>query len=176
MSETKRVRYSEAVIAMVRKAKNAREASRLTGVSHSYCKALRRDKWRSDSNPPPTRFSLVQSMIDLVEEMGRATVEDLVPLFPEHTPKQVASALHRAHFERRIAMVEIGKRIGRGSLPAVYGPVGGDVDPRVRGPRPSQLETDVDDDDDAPLVTRTCIRGDYGIPRVASVWELGAWG
>lgn len=168
MTEKKHIRYSEAVIAMVRKASNAREASRLTGVSYSYCKDLRREK-RPSGEPKP--LSLIQRVVDLVEEMGRATVNDVVPHFPEYTREQVARALHLANFERRIVMVEIGKRIGRGSLPAVYGPVGENVHPRVRAPRPSRPEL-MEDDDDAPLVTRTCIRGEYGIPRVASVWEL----
>lgn len=172
MSEKKRTRYSEAVIDMVRKASNAREASRLTGVSHSYCKAIRREERRSgDPTPPP--FGLIQRVVDLVCEKGRATADDLAPLLPEYTRRQVARAMNQAHFERRIVMVQIGKRLGHlGSKPSVYGP-GDGVKTYRRGPRPSQPELP-EDDDDAPLVTRTCIRGEYGIPRVASVWDLGA--
>lgn len=173
MTDKRRTRYSEAVIAMVRKADNAREASRLTGVSHSYCKAIRREDRRS-GDPTPPAVSLIQRVVDLVCEKGRATADDLAPLLPEYTRRQVARAMNQAHFERRILKVQIGKRLGHlGSKPSVYGP-GDAVKSYRRGPRPSQPEVLEEDDDDEPLVTRTCIRGEYGIPRVASVWDLGA--
>ena len=105
-------------------------------------------------------MSLIQDVVDTVNEMGEVTVDDIAPQLPQYTHIQISRALNAARFERRITLVERGARQGYrgGSLPSVYAPLGA----------PS------DEDDDAPLRTRTCIRGDYGIPRVSSVWELGA--
>ena len=103
-------------------------------------------------------MSLIRQVIDLVDELKRVTVEDLEPLLPEYTRKQIHRAVNQASYIRAIKIVEHGKRLsGGGSLPCVYGPINAVVE-----------------DDDAPLITRTCIRGDYGIPRVSSVWQLGA--
>lgn len=106
-------------------------------------------------------MSLIQDVTDAVNELGRVTIDDLSPLFPSHSRKQVHRALHQARFERRIRIVERGETGGRhgGGEPFVYGPLS---------------DEPIETPDDKPLPTRTCIRGEYGIPRVASVWDLGA--
>ena len=105
-------------------------------------------------------MSLIQDVTDTVNEMGRATVDDLLPHFPTYTRKQVHRAVNQASYIRAIKLVERGASGGKngGGEPCVYGPPGAPVEMRL--------------DDDEPLPTRTCVRGDYGIPRVASVWEL----
>jgi len=95
-------------------------------------------------------MSLIQDVIDLVNELGEVTGDDLLPHCPFHTREQVLSALKNARFTNRIRLVKRGKApgvgAGGGSEPGTYGPL------ENAAPKPKPLWTE---------------------RPAASVWELG---
>lgn len=51
-------------------------------------------------------MSLIQDVIDYVEDNGPSTGEDIAPHFPNHTPAQVFQALQNAKYEKRLVVVD----------------------------------------------------------------------
>ncbi len=82
-------------------------------------------------------MSLMEEVIAEVEDMGRATLDELTRCFPDIEPKRVKSALHQASFKKRIKVVEVGGRKGvgggKGSLPSTYGPITERFSPDIAG-------------------------------------------
>lgn len=72
-------------------------------------------------------MSLIQDVIDLVNELGEVTGDDLLPHCPYHSREQVMSALQQARFSHRIRLVKRGRALGLGesggSTPGTYGPI-----------------------------------------------------
>ena len=70
-------------------------------------------------------MSLTYDVVAMIKKLGRASLDDLTPLFPEKTREQVKHAMHNASLPRRIVVIESGKRSGAkqgsGSRPSFYG-------------------------------------------------------
>lgn len=65
-------------------------------------------------------MSLTQDVALAIEDLGRATLDDLAPMFPEHTRTQVWNALKNARSAGLIVVAQLGKRIYGGSEPSTY--------------------------------------------------------
>ena len=57
-------------------------------------------------------MSLTQEVVDLVEEFGEASADDLAPRLPEFTVAQIATALSNARFRKLLRCVDESKHIG----------------------------------------------------------------
>lgn len=72
-------------------------------------------------------MSLMEEVIAEVEDMGRATVDDLIQAFPGVERAKLKNALNWASFKKRIKIVQAGARKGigggKGSFPSTYGPI-----------------------------------------------------
>lgn len=110
----------------------------------SRCKACTRELYHHPK--PRNDCSLIREVIDLVNELGEVTGDDLCPHCPSHTRQQVITALQNARATKRIRLVRRGAALGKGSAPGVYGP----LEPEPAEPLP-------------PLHQRP----------PSSVWELG---
>jgi DNA repair photolyase len=100
-------------------------------------------------------MSNTDDVVDMVNELGAATVDAIAPLLPHLTKDQIRHAMKNARVAGRIKVGQRGKRAGqrKGSLPSTWVPC-------ARKPHIEQS---------------TAPRGEYAsIGRVNSVWALGA--
>jgi hypothetical protein len=68
---------------------------------------------------------LIEQVVALVEEMGQATVDDLMPdIEGDYSRRQVQVCLRNATYTKRLVTLERGATLGRygGTLPSLYGP------------------------------------------------------
>jgi hypothetical protein len=57
-------------------------------------------------------MSLTQEVVDLVEEFGEASADDLAPHLSDFTVAQIATALSNARFRKLLRCVDESKHIG----------------------------------------------------------------
>jgi hypothetical protein len=59
-------------------------------------------------------MSLRQEVVDLIEDLGEGSADDLLPLLPGFTEKQIAVALSNARFRGLLVCVSESKHYGAG--------------------------------------------------------------
>lgn len=86
-------------------------------------------------------MSVRHDVVDLIEELGIASGDDLVPHLPDYTRDQVFQALQNAKWDGRIVIVEKSKALGKGlgRTAAKYG-----LAPEaIQQPEPDSISRDV---------------------------------
>lgn len=69
-------------------------------------------------------MSTYQQVGKAIQEAGRATVDDLAPMFSDMTRKQLRGAIQNARNFGLIVVLEAGRSLGSdGFAGAIYGPV-----------------------------------------------------
>jgi hypothetical protein len=98
-------------------------------------------------------MSLIQRVIDLLEEHGPCSGVDLRPHLPDHTQEQIFQALQNAKYEGWIVLIDRGRALGhgKGKMPGTW-----DLSPTGR----------------ARLCPRPVLQN-IGERPVSSVWEMG---